>query len=82
MGWKKNFLLSEQGEEKTNFLRQEMLLTQWADFLLVRKSRPQVQVMSVFISQGEEGSYDTCAGWLGAYKTPIRVGERWATYLS
>ena len=54
--------------------------------------------MSVFIAQGErkglrihlltshwmgkEGSYDTLAGWMGAYKVPIRWGEEWATYLS
>ena len=34
----KNFLDLKQGVEKTSLLRQETLLTQWADFLIIRES--------------------------------------------
>lgn len=40
MGWKKLFPHLEQVEEKTSLLRQETLLTQQADFLLIRESQP------------------------------------------
>ena len=70
MGWKKNFPDSKQGEEKTSLLRQETLLTQLADFLRVRESRPQARgpvCFYGFIPQGEERSGDTPAdlpiGW-------------------
>ena len=47
---------------------------------MIRENQPQAHV---FMVQGErrdldwlekEGSYDTLAGWLGAYKAPIGVG--------
>ena len=37
---KKNYPDSKQGEDKTSLLRQEMLLTQGADFLIMRESQP------------------------------------------
>ena len=44
-----------------------MLLGQWDDFLMIRESQLGHVVMSVFITQGKERSYDTPAdlliGW-------------------
>ena len=37
--WKKNFLDLNQRVEKASLWRQETLLTQWADFLIIRESR-------------------------------------------
>ena len=67
-----------------------MLLGQWDDFLMIRESQLGHVVMSVFITQGKERSYDTPADlqicWgkrgltiqflvgWGAYKTPIGAG--------
>ena len=49
-GWKNNFPDSKQ-EEKTSLLKQETLLTQQADFLIIRGSRPWARGRSVFIAQ-------------------------------
>ena len=38
LGWKKNFPDLKQGVEMTTLLRQETPLTQWPDFLIIRKS--------------------------------------------
>lgn len=51
----KEFSDSEQGEEKTALLRQEMLQTQQADFLLIREGPDPSSwsFLSVFIAQGQ-----------------------------
>ena len=75
-----------------------MLLEQQDNFLVIRESQPQVHGHVCFYNPekeevlrytcwpadwiGKEGSDDTLAGWLGAYKTLMRQGEEWTTYLS
>ena len=75
-GSEEEFLHSKQGEEKTSLWRQETVLTQRADFLIIRDSQPwRGVVMSVFITEGEERSQDMLAdlliswGKMGCYNT-------------
>lgn len=49
---KKNFLDSRQGEEKTNLLRPETLLTQLANFLIIREKWLWEWVFVYFYSPG------------------------------
>ena len=69
VGQKKNFPGSEQGEEKVSLLRQETLLIQRANFLIIRESQTQVHVHVFFFyssetKKREERSQDTPADLL------------------
>ena len=79
-GWKKNFLDSKQGVEKTSLLRQETLLTQWADFLIIWAhghvcfDSPKTKEgkewschtpVDLLMGWGRMGSLNTFPGWLG-----------------
>ena len=73
----KNFPDSEQGEEKTSLLKKEMLLTQWADFLLIRESRPWgCGCICIYSPEREERSHhipaDLLIGW-GKMGLPIHL---------
>ena len=88
-GWKKNFLDLNQGVEKTSLLRQETLLTQWADFLIIWAhghvcfDSPKTKEgkewschtpVDLLIGWGRMGSSTTLADWLGAYVAPVGAG--------
>ena len=85
-GWKKNFPDLNQGAETTSLLRQETLLTQWADFLIIRESQPWAHGCVCFYSpetkEYEEWSWytpvDLLIGWGRTFGyTSSLVGEEW-----
>ena len=71
--WKKNFLDLNQRVEKASLWRQETLLIQWADFLIIRESRlwahGHVRFYSPKTMDSEEWSchtpVDLLIGWGG-----------------
>ena len=79
-GWKKNFLDSKQGVEKTSLLRQEPLLTQQADFPIIKESQPWAHGGVCFCSpetmvckkRSCHSPVDLLSGWgrLGSSDTP------------
>ena len=70
-GWKKNFPDLKQGVEKTSFLRQEALLTQWADFLIIREGRLWVRGLVCFYSPETK----ECEAW--SCHTPVDLLIGW-----
>ena len=65
---KKNFLDPKQSEKKSSLLRQGTLLTQWADFLIIKESWPRVCGHICFYNpgRGEVSQYTPWpADWLG-----------------
>jgi len=70
-GWKKNFPDLNQGAETTSLLRQETLLTQWADFLIIRESQPWAHGRVCFYSL----KMKECEEWF--CQTPVDLLIGW-----